>query len=443
MNENPPVFINTNDSKTPIESESSESIEKLGISISNVAVSESQLVEQGYEKLPHTTLAHLNELIRYVPSVAVEQTTRTAANENTTQMLTDAVKIIRKDGLHMGRSHDTPGRYRGMLFSDEGNRLKSFAEFEEIDRIELTKTPQRVLLAFDLLSAITGQYYMANINKQLSNIEKSVQNVLDFLSNDKQSRIYANQEFLADYSARIDSIRANSIERAAVLTQVDLIKRDARSDIEFFNKQLRHSLSASSAKKSAINRLVSDICSYIPQYWCSVELYAKASLLHVLLVESSSPDDLNAIWNDLSSKKTDYRNSYDESIDRLGRILQKKRAIEKLAVMPFSVLSAFALILPDGGLTKALLEIPSAVQTNIEEKRENRINDKLRFCLADCADLSALELTMNSVERYNMIQNNGFEIIKTQNAAYIKFFKDEKPDTNVDPHKDEHNTEEI
>ena len=42
-----------------------------------------------------------------------------------------------------------------------------------------------------------------------------------------------------------------------------------------------------------------------------------------------------------------------------------------------------------------------------------------------------------------MIQNNGFEIIKTQNAAYIKFFKDEKPDTNVDPHKDEHNTEEI
>ncbi len=402
--------------------------EKHGISMSHVTVDESKLLDQGYEKLPDSVIVSLNELLQYVPGVVAEQATRSAADENTSQMLKDAFRCYMKEGMRLSNSLETPGRYRGTLSKDGIPGYSGAAEFEPIEHIELSRTPQLVLHAFDLLSAVTGQYYMANINRRLSTIEESVQKVIDFLKDDKESKIQADQKILSDIASRITSIKTNSVDLQAELSQVNQIKRDALNNINFYTKQLKNMWSPSSSKKSAkqvkVNDLVSGITNSIPQYWCCVELYAKSSLLYVLLAGKSNPDDIDTIWNDLSDLKVNYKETYDLYLSWLSLKLRTKDAKERLAVMPFSLLGTVVSILPGGELVKLVTDIPSDIQESVKQKRENCIAEKLQLCLSGCADLSPVDSIMDSIEKYKLIQNNGFEILKTPDAAYIKFFKE-------------------
>ncbi len=419
---------NIYDNSVPEVQSTEHALENNGIAITHVSIEENKLIEQGYDRLPDSALISLNELLQYVPGIVADKATRMASEEATEQMLQDAMRVICKDGMRMGHSRKTPGRYSGDLFTDGRRGITGVVELERIDRIELSKTPQIVLHCFDLLSAVTGQYFMASINNRLSNIEEEVREVLDFLEDDKWSQIQTDQKILNGIASRLESIMSTNVERQAKITQVDQIRRETQHNIDFFYMHLRKAL----MKKNKISDIVDSICKFIPQYWCSVRVYALSSLLYVLLSDNANPEDFDATWNEVSCVKADYQANYDEFLAWLNALVRKKNAKGGLAAMSFSFLCTvasipFSILNPSTGvLIRTLGKLPEEITTSIQKSRGENIQEKLERSLIDCCDLSQVDSCMENIEKYKLLQNNGFEILQTKNAAYIKFLKDEE-----------------
>ena len=123
-------------------------------------------------------------LIQYVPGLVTEAVERADAIKNSKELMKDAYKVVSKNGMHLAKSKATEGAFRGTLLSDTTNKVSGQAELLKIDKnLQIANIPKYALCVFDVLSVVTGQYFLSEINKKLSNIEKQGDRILNFLAN--------------------------------------------------------------------------------------------------------------------------------------------------------------------------------------------------------------------------------------------------------------------
>lgn len=415
----------TNNAELKIVS-TSNPLQEYGIEYELVKVNPDELVRQGYTKLPSETLSNVSSIFQFIPGIVANQATLTASEINTKKMLEGAYKVIVKDGMHLAKSKATEGAFRGTLLSNATNQVSGQAEFFKIIPVELSKVPQYALGIFSILSAVTGQFYLSEIHNRLFRLETQVTNIQLYLSDEKKSKLWADEQILNQIFENLRYINKNNIEIQASLSEVKAIKREALGNIRFFNGQImriRKNLSAKS-KKEFIEKAVQDIGDYLPQYWCAVNIYSKAQFLEVLISEMDDPEYLENVQADLVKYRDEYLIEYNACKQAFFELLDEAKALNWAGTVPLALTTAASALIPNNAV-KIVVATAGTVATGINEhvktKTKENIEKDVRNFLNICSDVTPIDAVRKSVNDYSLIRNSTIELVQTSDSAYVRY----------------------
>ena len=205
-----------------------------------------------------------------------------------------------------------------------------------------------VLGAFTVLSAVTGQYFLTQINSELKIVNQKLDEILGFLYGEKKAELMAEISFVKYAHDNFDTIMMQENQKVATIVSLQAAKKVAMKDIEFYLSDLD-----TTANKKTTS--YSDLCSTTDKALhikdsieMSRQLYVVSGLLelyysqnyeksYISYIESDMISYVNKcdsrILSDLSSllgKITDYKAKRNEEEDRDNR----KSQIES-QIMPY------------------------------------------------------------------------------------------------------------
>lgn len=221
-----------------------------------------------YRKLGRTEAAQISGLLQFVPEAAIA----------------DASKNLFRVEYPKGVS--------GYLSKHGNGYLSSVHDFETGDFTgHATFIPVEHSIAvfntFQALSIITSQYYLHEINQQLSEIQNKLDRILDFLYDDKSCEIYAESKSVFGIYKNYASLMKNETHRLAALVAVQRAKTVAEKNIQFYYRDMNKMVSSpdmksSSKAEAAVNNLRDDLNNYNQ----AMNLFGVCTILEILLSQN-------------------------------------------------------------------------------------------------------------------------------------------------------------
>lgn len=135
-------------------------------------IEEFRLNKDKYTKLDDSMIGRLNALMHNVPLVGLEK------------VCAGSYRVVFDKGLGvLQKAANSPGMFRAnVVKAGSNNSIVAQALLEKTSII-----PNIFANAFAVMSIVTGQYYMKQINERLVNIEKEIIEIHRFLQKDKES----------------------------------------------------------------------------------------------------------------------------------------------------------------------------------------------------------------------------------------------------------------
>lgn len=153
-----------------------------------------------------------------------------------------------------------------------------------------------VLAAFSVLSVITGQFYLFRINKQLEDINKKLQDVLNFLYNEKLCELESEFEFVRFAYDNYRYIAESETEKLATLGSIQESRKKAYKDILFYALELENTREWELKRKSS--ELKEQIDNYLKRrfsYQYSLELYCISMILELLYAQNYNVNFIRSV----------------------------------------------------------------------------------------------------------------------------------------------------
>lgn len=383
---------------------------------------------RGYKKVKGDEAARLFSFFQYIPGMAAGETIRRTAEGASKRMLDGAYKVLIKDGMHLAKSKATEGAFRGTLLSDANNVIAGQAEMLPIEQIKLSRTPQLVLSTFNAISIATGQYYLSQINSRLTAIEEHVADVLVFLEEDKKSKQMASAITLRHYFEHIEGLKCNQELRAASLNDIQIMRREGLANILFYSssiKRVRESL-GNKSKKEVIEEGIKKVSRLFPEYWLSLFVFAKASLLELLLSDMDDPSYIVSVYEEQKRYNSEYNEEFERCKSVLNSLLDSAEdlRINLIDLLPGALVSAGSYLIP--GYGKYIGSAAAAVTAGVgiagyekKEEKKKELTDKVQQFAAACGDTEPIEELIIETGKRFLFQVKPLEMYITENTVYF------------------------
>ena len=410
-------------------------IKEYGLEYSFLEIDEKELSKQGYKKLNEDMAARASAIFQYVPANIALEAQKVMSDKNAEEMAKGAYKVLLKDGMHLAKSKNTPGAFRGSALDDATNKVAGQAEWVELKPIKLSRTPQIVAGVFSAMSMVTSQYYLAEINKKMESLDKKIDNLKEFLLNEKRAQVWADNQVLDQIYSNLKYIMDNPFERQVVLTQVLSVKRDSLSNISFFDKQIHSKLKQVSpkAKRDEIEGTIKEILEYMPEYWNSLWAYEKAVLLEVVIAEMDAPEYLSNILDAISEYKSMYFNTLEDCRKELNTIIDNANSFNPdFWTVALAAAMGAAIILIPGKAKFAVAGGAGAVLTANEATKaytKSRLKEEISQYLVLCNNSKHLDRVTDHLLEYKNIRNCPVEFIQCGDDMYFKCIEPPKRNT--------------
>lgn len=156
------------------------------------------------------------------------------------------------------------------------------------------------------------------INKKLDHLQKTADEILEFLELDKQSHMKADLQTLSDI---INSYRLSFDNESFIQTklkQIDDIKRDALSNINFYETKAQ----AEAEKDEFLHfnfapNKFNNVQKFFGGYRSAVYLYSFASFLEVMLMGDYRKETIDNLLKSLEDCSNRYQGFYDSCLHQL------------------------------------------------------------------------------------------------------------------------------
>lgn len=176
--------------------------------------------EKIFEKLLLTTEQKmiLSELGSHLPNVA------------STGLIANAYSIkFSKGKPHILMKNKKMGGYTTTIVNEK-HEIQGHAALFQMN------TQALILGAFTAMSVATGQFFLAQINKELRTISKKLDEILDFLYGEKRAELLSEVNFVKQAYRNYGSIMGHEVQRIATIGSLQEAKKVAMKDIEFYEK---------------------------------------------------------------------------------------------------------------------------------------------------------------------------------------------------------------
>lgn len=369
---------------------SNKTMRELGIEIDD-NLSEFNKNINSYQKIDINLVGKLDNLMQMFPAIVNLQNNK------------DAYRAIYDKGLGALQKVAQNGRgVRGNIVNGVNNKIVGQAIFEP-----LSNTPQIIGGLFSVMSIITGQYFMAQINGSLKKIEKGIANIQKTLS----------------------YILENEMQQQATITSIQNIKRDSLQAIKFYKNQINELKDISKEKDKAeeILKNIEEKCKLISEYWYSLYLYCFATYLEPIVSQNYNEDYLKQSTKEIIEKCETYKVQHQKWSEKLKEYVYNSKALnDNIAFfimkqmlgsdVAFGVVNPFFLVKNAIGM---IGHVAYKIDKNNKEKQKDeaqKIMDEILNTGNDIKEIEALTL-------FDKLNNGRIELIKQNDEMYIKLLK--------------------
>ena len=393
--------------------ETKKRLEMYGIhtDFSDEMMSDDQLEEQGYSRMPETLFSHVNMLLQQIPDLILGEYT-----EGLYHVIYD------KSLGELQRVKDCSNLFRGNVVArGSNNNIVDSAVLQAA-----SNAPMVANMIFNAMSVITGQYFLAEINDKLSVLSNNIESVYQFLETEKRSRLRANECYLMQTLQAMTHMQANSFWHQATLNGVQKIRIDSLADIDFYSniiRQKNEKLNAFKGKRDAVMDIIKQIKNDMSMYYYALYLYVLSFYLDTLLSGNTDSGYIDFVCREIRKSVADYQEQTSGFVNGILRFVdkcynpnekEKKLAMAGTALVINSLFHNPAVAVP----------ILSILNDRAEVKKKDAKSEAEKLMLAgieDQFDLEPIKAIEINLMRYDETLNkSAIELICTEDAAYMK-----------------------
>ena len=209
----------------------------------------------------------------------------------------DTYRVYFDKGLgHLQQSAKDRNLVKGNIVAyGTNNDIKGQADWGK-SGIKIGITP---LLAFQIASVVTSQYFLARIDKKLSLIDSKLDHIIAFLEEDKKAQMVGDRNFLRSVSNEFDYIIQDETLRQSKLNSIQDVLRNALHNKSFYKNRILNNFEIIKKGAPLSNDLIRQILDDSDAYWFAVSLYVSAKVLETMLSLKTDEDDINKLKKDI------------------------------------------------------------------------------------------------------------------------------------------------
>lgn len=266
--------------------------DSLGIEIVTNELLPEELESQGYRKMDFDEKCYFAPIFQFAPQIVVNKINKNTVEQGFKAATDNSFKCILDPSMHLATIKGTTNVYIGGALDNTTNRVAGQARWLKNDSVlAISNAPQLALNAFNALSIVTGQYFMAEINVKLSEIKDGIDGIKEYIDAIKQSEL---ETALQDLFEILDHVRYIKNDRERVRTtliQIDGIRKVSKEGINLYKKQIEKIMrnATVSDKETIIKNNTEELKKNVVQYRYAVYIYNLAQILKIYLNNSTFP----------------------------------------------------------------------------------------------------------------------------------------------------------
>ena len=403
---------------------------KYGVRIEQIENGESH---EEYDKISKEDFSRINACFSDMPYILKEL--------YDSKYYEESFKVIYDKGLGtLQKSAKTPGAYRANIVEKgTNNHFTGQAELMKLEPDTIMQINTIVSSAFTVASIATNQYYLKDIDEKFKCIEKTVNEIKQFLEKDKESQIWADGEFLEETRGILGVIIEDDTYRQSTITTLQLIRRTSLSHIKLYYEQLKElkdMLDIKDKDKAASENMVR-YRDYLPKLWYSVYIYELAYSMEAYLSKCTDKVYFDKVIHSQRKVMSMYEDIYNILDHEVEMYIDNVKAL-KANEVPAKILKSAGKFLETfyipmnplflfGAKGLGVIFDKGADHIDAEEKQKKQIKkqefiDMLQSAIQPYSDTEPFELQIQSVKQFDALYNKKIELIvdNKMGAAYIK-----------------------
>lgn len=194
-------------------------------------------------------------------------------------LLSNAYTVRFPEGLPHTLTALKQGGFGSMIRGENGQFAGSASLFE-------LSTQAALLNVFTVMSTVTGQYFLAEINSRMDKMNQKIDKILEFLYTEKKAELIAELNFVRYAHKNFTSIMEHEQQRLATIIGLQNAQRIALKDIEFYLNDLDSTVSAKAKNFEELVEASASANRIYNSLELAMQLYVTGSLLEVYYAEN-------------------------------------------------------------------------------------------------------------------------------------------------------------
>ena len=229
-------------------------------------------------------------------------------------MLANAYVVRFPEGLPHALTALKQGGFGSMI--RDKNSIVGSASFYPI------ATQAAVLGAFNVMSAVTGQYYLAEINNDFTIVNNKLDDILNFLYGDKKAELLAEISFVQYAHANYGTILMHEQQCFATISNLQAARKTAMQDIEFYLNDMNNIIEKEAKEYPEVCEHTENALKAIECIEMARQLYVMSGILELYYSQNYDEDYLGFVKNDMVR----FINKCDKQITyQLGKMVEKHK----------------------------------------------------------------------------------------------------------------------
>lgn len=374
-------------------------------------------------KLSDEEKASIEPLLKGLGEVLLNE----AQNANLTNQFDKAIigsYICKIDpDQHLAKFTDGSGATIGMVF-DGNNKLKSNAKwFENNATLNTATTINLVSNAFSVLSALTGQYYLASINNEIKNLRKEISAVESMIEAEHESELEWIFKCLNDNQNHIEYIKKDPNRLSTFLNTLDDHIDKVGKEILYYKRIINNKVKCSISDDLETIKLNAE---KLEKYTClmqtAVQLLCCLKMLKIYATTKIEDGELFLYKEEIETTLDDFLCFVENKADSFVKYLDKAKSLNKYTTkekftivgMGLGTIAAYAIVLPLGNSSlRGTISYMSDTMIN-KEKEKEELTGKAEG-ISDDSWISGVKTSLNN---YIDSKNKPIELIVSGEDIY-------------------------
>ncbi len=148
------------------------------------------------------------------------------------------------------------------------------------------KTEAVILGAFTVMSAVTSQYFLAEINSKMEHLNQKLDQIMEFLYGDKKAELLAEIGFVQYAQENYSSIMAHDAQRTATISGLQEARKTAMKDIEFYMGDLSRKVQTSEKIFAKLKDVADTVIRISESLELSKQLFVMGSIMETYFAQN-------------------------------------------------------------------------------------------------------------------------------------------------------------